>query len=136
MTRNEKNLKDLKDELQNMNQEREDWLNKLLAAELLIGIFACMLVIVFAYIGSLLFPFSWVIGGGCYLVGFAVFYFGISFAMEIQRTVGYYKCQECGHCHVPTKMQYLWAPHFASIRRMKCPKCSKKSWQRKAYTKD
>ena len=58
------------------------------------------------------------------------------FLLKIEQKAGYYKCAECGHCYVPTLKSVFWAPHMARTRRMICPKCGKKSWQKKVLSKD
>lgn len=58
------------------------------------------------------------------------------FLLKIEQKAGYYKCAECGHCYVPTFKSVFWAPHMARTRRMICPKCGKKSWQKKVISKE
>ena len=58
------------------------------------------------------------------------------FLIKIEQKAGYYKCAECGHCYVPTFKSVLMAPHMGFTRKMKCPACGKKSWQKKVLTKD
>ena len=54
---------------------------------------------------------------------------------RIEQTAGYYECQECHHTFIPTFSQSLLAPHMGRSKYMKCPKCGKKSWQRKIISK-
>lgn len=61
---------------------------------------------------------------------------GIFFALRIEQTAGYYECKKCGHRHVPTYNQVLWALHFGRTRYMKCPECNKWSWQKKVISKE
>ena len=61
---------------------------------------------------------------------------GIFFALRIEQTAGYYECKKCGHKHVPTYNQVLWAMHFGRTRYMKCPECEKWSWQKKVISKE
>ena len=58
------------------------------------------------------------------------------FLLKIEQKAGYYKCAECGHCYVPTFKSVFMAPHMARTRRMTCPSCGKKSWQKKVLTKE
>lgn len=58
------------------------------------------------------------------------------FLIKIEQKAGYYKCNECGHRYVPTFSSVLWAPHMGRTRKMKCPKCGKKSWQKKVISKE
>ena len=50
---------------------------------------------------------------------------------RIEQKAGYYECQECHHRYVPTFLQSSIAPHMGRTKYIKCPKCGKKSWQRK-----
>ncbi len=52
-------------------------------------------------------------------------------AIRIEQKAGYYQCEKCKHKHIPTFNQVLWAPHVNRTRKMKCPKCKQKSWQKK-----
>ena len=65
------------------------------------------------------------------MIGMAQFLIGMFFALKIEQTAGYYKCAECGHKYVPSFGAVLLAPHMGRTRKMKCPKCSKRSWQKK-----
>ena len=46
-----------------------------------------------------------------------------------------YECQKCHHKYVPKYSQVYFAMHSGTTRYMKCPKCNKKSWQRKTLSK-
>ena len=72
------------------------------------------------------------------LIAFAlVMIFTVAFiAVGIEQKAGYYECQNCGHRYVPTYWQTNLAPHYGRTRRMKCPKCGKRGWQRKVLTKE
>jgi transcriptional regulator with XRE-family HTH domain len=54
----------------------------------------------------------------------------------IETKVGFYECGHCHHKYVPTYKQVIMAMHFGRTRYMKCPKCGKVSWQKKAVTND
>ena len=61
---------------------------------------------------------------------------GFLFALRIEQTAGYYECGKCGHRYVPTFWAVNLAPHVGRSRRMRCPVCHKKSWQKKTLRKD
>ncbi len=66
-----------------------------------------------------------------------VMIFAVAFiAVGIEQKAGYYECRSCGHRYVPTYWQTNLAPHTGRTRYMKCPKCGKRSWQRKVLTKE
>lgn len=63
--------------------------------------------------------------------GFIVFIIGMSFGIKIETEAGKYECKNCGHRYVPKYSSVYLAPHLGRTRHMTCPKCHKKSWQRK-----
>ncbi|MBQ8795255.1 MAG: helix-turn-helix transcriptional regulator [Clostridia bacterium] len=69
------------------------------------------------------------------VIGFVVFTIGVVYAVKIEQTAGYYECAQCGHKHIPTFSSVLWSMHMGRTRYMKCPKCGKKSWQKKVISK-
>ena len=62
---------------------------------------------------------------------FAMFLTACFFAVRIEQVAGYYECKHCNHKYVPTYKQVVSAMHYDRTRYMKCPKCSKRSWQKK-----
>ena len=65
------------------------------------------------------------------VVGFINFIIGVHFCLIIEKDAGYYECQHCHNKYVPTYKQILFSMHYGRTRYMKCPKCDKKSWQKK-----
>ena len=72
------------------------------------------------------------------LIAFSlVMIFAVAFiAVGIEQKAGYYECQKCGHKYVPTYWQTNLAQHAGRTRYMKCPRCGKRSWQRKVLTRE
>lgn len=60
---------------------------------------------------------------------------GVAICIAIEIKAGYYECPECGHKYVPELKSYIWATHMGWSRKMKCPSCGKKCWQKKVYSK-
>lgn len=60
---------------------------------------------------------------------------GGGYSLKIEQIAGYYKCNRCHHKYVPTYMSVFFAMHIGRTRYMKCPKCMKKSWNKKVITK-
>ena len=60
----------------------------------------------------------------------------IVFSMIIETKVGFYECKNCQHKYVPTYSQTVWSMHMGRTRLMKCPKCGKKSWNKKVISDD
>lgn len=56
-------------------------------------------------------------------------------ALKFEVDAGYYECKNCHHKFVPTYKEVIFATHIATIRHLKCPKCHKRSWAKKALSK-
>ena len=54
--------------------------------------------------------------------------------LRIEQVAGYYQCGKCNHKYTPTFKGVLWAPHINRTRYLKCPKCNKKSWNKKVLS--
>ena len=57
----------------------------------------------------------------------------IAFRFELE--AGFYECKKCHHRFVPSYMSALMAPHMATTRYLKCPKCNKRSMCKKVMSK-
>ena len=64
-----------------------------------------------------------------------VFLIPCFYALNLEVSVGAYKCKNCGHEIVPTYTQALNAMHMGTTRYLKCPKCNKRTWCKKVLKK-
>ena len=117
-----------------MARQKEAADKKLLSLEILIGILAFLVFFAMIIIASLVTMPDW-LRICLIIVGFVPCIIGIMYALKIEQTAGYYECAECGHRYVPSFRSVLFAPHFGRTRRMTCPKCHRKSWQKKVINK-
>ena len=69
------------------------------------------------------------------VIGAVIIISGIGLACVLERDAGVYECKHCGERFVPTMTAYLFAPHMPTSRKLKCPKCGKKSYCRKLLSK-
>ena len=69
------------------------------------------------------------------VIGVVVIVTGIGLACVLEKDAGVYACRHCGERFVPTMKAYLFAPHMPISRRLKCPKCGKKSYCKKRLSK-
>ena len=69
------------------------------------------------------------------VVGVVTIGTGIGIACVLERDAGVYECKYCGERFVPTMKAYLIAPHTPTTRKLKCPKCGKKSYCKKRLSK-
>ena len=121
-----------------MVKQKEEADRRLLKMEIVIGVlstlflFAMLAVgIVFMTMGKPMWTF-WLLFG----IGMVAFLVGISFAVKIEQVAGYYECAECGYRYIPKYGTIFLAMHMGRTRYMKCPKCGKRSWQKKVIGKE
>lgn len=118
-----------------MVKQKEESDKELLELEWIIGIFSIIILLGFTFLASFLDMQAW-LRITLIAIGVILGLVGIGFALRIEQTAGYYMCRKCGHRHIPTYNNVLWAMHYGRTRYMKCPKCEKKSWQKKVISKD
>ena len=123
----EKNLLD-------MVKQKEEADKRLLDLEILIGVLVSITFFALVFVASFVNMEEWV-RILLIIIGFIPFIIGIPFAIRIEQIAGYYECQKCHNKYVPTYKSVLWAMHINRTRYMKCPKCNKKSWQKKVISK-
>ena len=70
------------------------------------------------------------------IFGLITAFFGCFFSLIIETKVGFYECKHCHNKYIPTFNQVLWSMHMGRTRYMKCPKCGKKTWNKKVISKD
>lgn len=122
-TEAEKNLIDL-------NERHEDTTKFLLKLEIVLGFMVCIPFFAFIMIAALVQMPDWVRIVGIVL-SIVYFIFGMHFCMLIEKDAGFYECRHCHHKYIPTLKSVYCAMHINRTRFMRCPKCGKKSWQKK-----
>ena len=127
--------KNLENTLLEMVKQKEQADKRLLKLEIVLGIIAILPLIAAVVIASIVPMEEW---KGGLLVGMSLLPLLIAtpFALKIEQKVGYYACKECGHRYVPKYANVFFAMHLHTTRYMRCPKCGKKSWQKKVLTKE
>lgn len=131
MSNKEKN----EENLLKMAQQKEKADKLLLKAEIIIGVQTIASFFLSLFAASRL-------EGGTWLkilllaLGVVLMIIGMVFALKIEQLAGYYECAKCHHKYVPAYRQVLFAYHVNRTRYMKCPKCGKKSWNRKVLSKE
>ncbi len=70
------------------------------------------------------------------VIACCVFAASMYFAMEGDRTIGYFKCKHCGGTFVPGFGAYSLGVHIVTTRHLKCPHCGKRSWCKKVLSKE
>ena len=115
------------------NKEKTD--KNMLTAEVYIGVFASIILLLFILIAALVDLKEW-IRVVLIFIGLIIACIGYAFALKIEQISGYYKCKKCGHTYVPTYKEVTMAPHMGRTRYLKCPHCNQKSWQKKVLSKE
>lgn len=125
---------ELEKNLLDMIKQKEKSDRHLLRSEVVIGIFSFIILFVPILVGALLPMEDWqrIIFVCSGIIPAVV---GFFFALKLEQVAGYYECKHCHHRYVPTFKAINSAPHMGRTRYMKCPKCHKKSWQKKVVEK-
>lgn len=118
-------------ELEKMNEEQT---KRLLTLEWVIGLTCSISFFI------MIFAASYAITDTLWQViliifAFIIFIVGMLYSIMIEQKAGYYECQECFYRYVPTYKQVLFSSHIGRKRYMKCPKCRKKSMNKKVINK-
>lgn len=58
------------------------------------------------------------------------------FMLKTEQIAGYYECEKCSYRYIPNYTSVFMAAHVGRTRKMKCPKCGEKSWQKKVISKE
>lgn len=118
-----------------ITKEKEESDKRLLAMEWVIGGLSVFILLAACVIGAYMPVDEW-IRIVVIIVGMIVALVGFSFAMIIEQVAGYYKCNCCGHRYVPKLGAMYFAMHLGRTRYLKCPKCHKRSWNKKVISKE
>ena len=127
--------RELENKLLEMIKEKEQADRRLLTLEWIIGIFSIIILFLPILMAAYLPVKDWV-RVILLFSGFIPAIIGFGFSLKIEQVAGYYECKLCGHRYVPTFKAVNMAPHMGRTRKMTCPACGKKSWQKKVVSKD
>ena len=127
--------KKLESNLLEMVREKQAADKRLLAMEIFIGVLVTAILAAAITVASLVQMEEW-LKVVIIVCGFIVFMVGMVYGLRIEQVAGYYECAKCGHRYVPSYGSVFFAMHMGRTRYMKCPKCSKRSWQKKVIDKE
>lgn len=127
--------KELENNLLEMVKQKEQADKRLLALEIFIGVTATVVLMAAIFTAAFVQLETW-LRVSFIVFGFVIFIAGCFYALRIEQVAGYYECKECGHRYVPTFKAVNLAMHMGRTRYMSCPKCGKKSWQKKVIGKE
>ncbi len=135
VTKMENYNESLERNLLDLIKQKEQGDKRLLTLEIVIGVLASIVLFSLVFVASFVQMADW-LRILLIVFGFIVFVVGVIYALIIEQVAGYYECAECHHRYVPTFNSVLWSAHMGRTRRMKCPECGKRSWQKKVISKD
>lgn len=127
--------KELEKNLLEMVKQKEESHRKLLRIEIVIGVLLVTVMLALSMVASIVEMEEW-LRYTLILIWFIPLIIATPFMLRIEQIAGYYKCTKCGHTYIPTFKSVFLASHFGRTRHMRCPKCNKKSWQKKVLHKD
>ncbi|MCI9063700.1 MAG: helix-turn-helix transcriptional regulator [Clostridia bacterium] len=117
-----------------MKKQKEESDREMLRLEMVIGYISSITFLILVFLASFVEMYS-VIRILLIIGGIIVFAVGLINAIKIEQTAGYYECDKCHYKYIPTYKSVLFAMHYGRTRYMKCPRCNKKSWNKKVLTK-
>ena len=118
-----------------MKKDKEATDKHLLKLEVLIGVICVAFMLAFVVVASYVQMEEWLrIVLVC--VGLLPLMIATPYMLRIEQKAGYYHCEECGNRYVPAFKSVIFAQHKGRTRYMRCPRCGKKSWQKKVICKD
>ena len=126
---------EMEKKLLDMVKQKEQADKRLTATEVVIGFTATAILFALIFVAAFVQMETWT-KILLIVLGFALFLAGCFYALRIEQVAGYYECLKCGNKYVPTYKAVNLAPHLGRTRKMKCPQCGEKSWQKKVLTKD
>ena len=127
--------KELENNLFEMMKQKEQADKRFLTMEIVICI-VCLIPLISAIILGYTVPMDESITDIMIVASIIPLFIATPFMIKIEQIAGYYKCTKCGHKHIPTYKDVLFAPHIGRTRYMRCPECNKKSYHKKVVSKE
>ena len=127
--------KKLEENLLEMTKQKEQKDKQLLTVEIVLGIIVVIMFLTIVIVSCTL-EMSNAARCILILVDTITFVVACFFMLKIEQVAGYYECKHCHYKYVPTYLSMNKAPHMGRTRYMRCPKCNKKSWQKKVISKE
>ena len=127
--------KQLENNLLEMVKQKEAADKRLLSLEIIIGVAVSAAFLALIIIAACIQMETW-LKIVLIVIGAVPFLIGMVYGLRIEQVAGYYECAKCGHRHIPTYSSVFFAMHIGRTRFMKCPKCGKKSWQKKTLSNE
>ena len=131
MKDNEKKLEENLIEMAKIKEEKD---RQLLTLEYVLGFTSSISFMILIFVASYI-EMATVARIILIVLGIIIFIIGCFYSIKIEQVAGYYECDNCHHKYIPTYKSVLYSMHMGRTRYMKCPKCGKKSWNKKVLNK-
>lgn len=69
------------------------------------------------------------------IISLFIFILSCMIIVKIELDAGYYECKNCNYRFVPKFLNVFFSAHVSTTRKLKCPKCGKKTWSKKVMNK-
>ena len=127
--------KKLEHRLLDLIAEKETSDKQVLRVGVAIYVLGIILYLVFIAIGFLIPPeYFWIrlaaLVFALLTLGFDLLY------LRLDQQVGYFRCKGCGHTYTPNYFTLELQYGGLNKKNMRCPKCRKRTWHQRVYTKD
>lgn len=131
----DKYMEKAEEKLLELQVRNNDYAKRLLFLEYIVGFGASITFITLIFVASFIKMDTWLV---ILLIslGIIIFMIGMICSLKIEQTAGYYECSKCHHKYIPTFKSVLFARHINRTRKMKCPKCGEKTWNKKVIEKN
>jgi len=124
------NTKKAEENILALKANEEEVNKKLFFAVHFMGIFSTIFFIGFTFLLAVTMEeskaFIWI-----FLLAAAVYIICMFGCLALDTAAGYQECKNCHHKFKPSFKKIFFAPHIGYTRKLKCPKCGKKTWCKK-----
>lgn len=118
-----------------LTKQDEEKNKKLIAAMYAVGIISTLFYLSIVFFAS--YAFAEGSKSGLIIIAATILYFAAIFVTgKFETDAGYYECKNCHYRFKPSYKEVVMSTHIATTRRLKCPKCQKRSWAKKVMSKE
>lgn len=127
--------KELENNLLQAVKDKEQSDKRLLFMEIVVGVACLVVFLALSAVATFVEMEEW-LKILLILIGLVPLLIAMPFMIKVEQTAGYYECAKCGHRYIPEYKRVFLAMHINRTRYMKCPKCNKRSWNKKKISKE
>lgn len=118
-----------------MRKQEEQANKRLMSAEYFLVTLAVVASLAMIITGILIATENWIAAAVLCSLGALIIISAIVYGLKIEHDAGYYECPECKERYVPSMKAVVFAPHYGTTRKMRCPHCNKRGYHKKVMTK-